>query len=198
MKIKFLGFLLLIAMSSPLWGDAIPYSKTGSVAPTVTMPAAATGSIIGYFYGADAADIDVIRMIDVTSPQASAWAFNNHATAQGASYTFATSVNKGDVLVFTLWNKTTGATLSSDPSQSTDGLNHAYVTAYSGGSGIPAGIYVGMEDLTRGQGGDFDYNDDMFVFTNVALTPTPEPASLVLLGSGFLCLGGAIRRKFKL
>ena len=60
------------------------------------------------------------------------------------------------------------------------------MTAYAGGTpngaAIPAGTYVGMEDLNKSTA-DFNYNDDSFVFTNVSSTVTPEPTSLLLLGN---------------
>jgi hypothetical protein len=52
-----------------------------------------------------------------------------------------------------------------------------------------------MEDLPNGQS-DFDYNDDTYVFTNIAAAPTPEPSSFALFGTGLLGVAGVLRRKF--
>jgi hypothetical protein len=53
------------------------------------------------------------------------------------------------------------------------------------------GIFVGFEDLFGG--GDFDYDDNNFVFSNVtSAAVAPEPASLLLLGSGLML----VRRRF--
>jgi PEP-CTERM motif len=45
----------------------------------------------------------------------------------------------------------------------------------------------------RGTGGDYDYNDDQFVFTNVAssvVAPgTPEPSTWAMMVLGFTSLG---------
>jgi hypothetical protein len=105
------------------------------------------------------------------------------------------------VIAFNLENTATSNTiLSSDPSLSADGINHAYVTAYTDtGStavaGIPPGLFVGMEDLSLSQGTDLDYNDDQFVFTNVSMNVVPEP-SLVILCAGLVALLPVARRKF--
>jgi hypothetical protein len=68
-----------------------------------------------------------------------------------------------------------------------------YSTAFSGDAlhGIPAGTYVGFEDL-RG-GGDFDYGDETFVFTNIAAIPEPETYAMLLVGLGVV--ESAIRRR---
>ena len=50
-------------------------------------------------------------------------------------------------------------------------------------------MFVGFEDLFGG--GDMDFDDNNFVFTNVtsrAAPSVPEPASMVLIGSGLLFL----------
>jgi len=198
---KTLLTLTLVAFGSlAAWGDIIPYPDVGTIAPTVPLVATTTGDILGYFYGFSAGDLDLIQMCDITTGICSAFGLPNQTTTVGTVDDFG-PVNAGDVIAFNLENTDTSDTiLSSDPSLSADGINHAYITPYTAtGStaiaGIPPGLFVGMEDLSLSQGTDLDYNDDQFVFTNVSMNVTPEP-SLMILCAGFLVLLPVARRKF--
>jgi len=175
--------------------DSIPYGNIGTVVPQHYFTAIATGNVTGYFYSADAADTDFVRMVDTTTNTASDWYFDNHTTAVGTTANFG-AVNAGDNLVFELFNTDGNFTFASDPAYSDDGINHAYSTSFTAatinGVDFPNGIYLGMEDLYDW---DFNYNNDNFVVTNVQASPVPEPGSLLLLGTGALGAIGAIRRK---
>jgi len=121
------------------------------------------------------------------------------------------SVTAGDVLRFILavdtdapnYNGPSDAAdvnyyLNSDPSLNSTGENHIYSYLYGGDTIIPAGTYVGFEDISPLSGGDRDYNDHQFVFTNVGVTSTPEGGStLAVMGMGLLGLG-LLRRRFTL
>jgi len=191
---------MLLAASFPVLADALPYPTPGTIAPTPTITAMATAHVIGYFAGSSATDTNLIRLCDVTAAFCSSFTFNNQSTAVGTSFDFG-AVIAGDILRFDLSNTTTGRVFSSNPAVSADGINHAYLTHYSNtgapnrGRGIPAGMFVGMEDQPSGSS-DRDYNDDQFVVTNVASTTIPEPSSVLLLSTVLWLAGRTAKRKY--
>ncbi len=189
---------LMVTGTAALHADSIPYNNPGHPAPLVTVTALSSGPIMGYFVDSNAGDTDKVALLDLTTGAMSPYFFLNHSSNAGDTANFGT-VAAGDHLVFVLDNTTTNTLLRSDATNA-DGDTHAYLTAYPGGMlnnhAFPAGVYVGFEDLLVSQGSDMDFNDENFIFTNVArATVTPEPGSLALLGTGVLGAFGVLRRK---
>ena len=200
----FLAFLpFLILSCADARADAVDYGNPGMVAPQATLYAQSSGEVYGYFVrggsasGGWAGDTDTIFLVDQTTGVVSSNYFNNQTMAAGTMVDFG-FVNQGDTLIFGLYDQTTGSTGSSVGQYSDDGLNHAYVTNFGGGTlngaSFPQGLYVGMEDRMQGQQwADFNYSDVTFVVTNVA--QTPEPETLALLATGVAGGVGFLRRR---
>jgi len=99
--------------------------------------------------------------------------FNNSTTPAGATMNLGSFV-AGTQLVFKLLVQQTGDIFYTGPaSHNLDGILHAMIQQVEGQ------VLVGFEDLFGG--GDFDYNDLVFAFTNVS--PADEPATGVTTGA---------------
>ena len=192
MKKTFLAAAMLAA-SAGAFADAIPYPTPGVENPvTYSFTATADGDLSAFFVGSNASYDETLGLL-INGVDSGITGLQNHTTPYGTQLDFG-NVTHGDVLTFYINVATTGATYYSDKSLNADGnTNHVYSTAFSGDPGhIPAGTYVAFEDLDHG--GDFNYQDEQFVFTNTS-TAVPEPASVTLLLAGLGLMGAAARRR---
>lgn len=186
---------LSLAFAAPAMAVPLPYDQPGVENTTqYEFIAASTGDVTAYFAGSDAGYTNVLTLL-VNGVETGIIGLNNQTSVYGQVLNFG-AVNAGDRLVFKLINTNPGniGPFYSDRSLNEGGFNHIFSSQYDGDALIPKGIFVGFEDLPRG--GDFDYNDERFVFVNVAdVTDVPEPASIALLMAGVAGIAASRRAK---
>lgn len=162
-------------------------------APTTSMAAlgdnlvASGGTITATFQGSDAGYDSLLR---VTAPGGydSGYFFPNHSTSVGSTFNLGSFV-AGTPLDLQLYVLNTGNTWHvGSASGNADNVIHANVVYDYPTIGS---TFVGFEDLWGG--GDYDYNDHMFIFTNVSAVPELE--SYVMLIAGLGLLGFIARRR---
>ncbi|MDQ3003750.1 MAG: PEP-CTERM sorting domain-containing protein [Fibrobacterota bacterium] len=122
--------------------------------------------------------------------------FNNHTTPVGTSANLGTHA-AGTELKFSILVLNTGETFFSGPAaRNPDGLVHVKT---NDATAFAPDLWVGFEDLLGG--GDLDYDDVQFSFSNVAalteLPSVPEPTTLGLFGLGIVGLAFAANRRKK-
>jgi hypothetical protein len=152
------------------------------------------------FFGSDAGYTNDLFWICNLSSSCEQFLFENHnAAVVGNEIKINTSFAVGEEVIFKLFVKSTGETFYTGAgSRNPDGVAHFATQAYTDvTANATYGVLGGFEDLNGG--GDRDYNDLMFEFSNVTTTPpvtsTPEPASMTLMATGIAGLGGFVRRR---
>lgn len=189
---------LTVAFAASAHAAPIPYATPGVESNAeYEFIAASTGNVFAYFAGSIANNTNEIALL-VNGVDSGIQGLNNHRANYGDMLDFGL-VSAGDRMVFKLINMDPDPVgpFYSDRSLNGDQRNHIYSASYNGDAFIPKGIAVGFEDLPNG--GDFDYNDENFVFVNVAnaieVSEVPEPASIALLLSGVAAIGANRRAR---
>jgi hypothetical protein len=177
----------LISTRGAAAGKLQQYANVGIYnATTYSFTAQSTGDLKAYFSGASAAYESQIGLL-VNGVSTGVFGLDNQRSKIGQSLDFG-QVTVGESLTFVLKILTLGAKeIYSAPSMNTaydpsmaGGANHIFSSAYDGAdsslAGIPAGTFVGFEDLPVAHS-DLDYNDETFVFTNVAAAASAPPVA---------------------
>jgi hypothetical protein len=179
----------------------VPYADAGVENPyQYTFTAIESGDIIAYFVGKGGADFSNNLGMTVNGVPTGTTGLNNQSSSFGEPLNLGFA-NAGDTIVFTLNVTNTGNTWYSNKSLNADNTNHVYAVDFSGEDElIPTGAYVAFEDLAKfgAPNSDFNYLDEQFVVTNVAVAPAvPVPAAAWLFGSAVLGLAGVTRSRSK-
>lgn len=199
--ILFAGILALFVSPRPV-----------SAAPIVGQQLFASGGdVIAHFMGHTAGftnELYLFSASDLTTPLAvtatvgslgAGQIFVNQTSPVGSQVNLG-SFAAGTELVFAIYVQDTDDLFFMGPGiRNADGLAHGAVDnglppQFPPYGAIPAGfVGLGFEDISGG--GDLDYDDLGFAFSNVRVSQTPEPASIALLALGMAALGARRMRR---
>jgi hypothetical protein len=183
------------------------FAAPAQATPILEQTLIATGGDVVVTFASNGAAMASELWLDGSAGDELGAIFNNWTTAIGSTRNLG-SFADGAELVFKLVVETTGNVFyTGSASRNPDGLVHARLEDATGQ------VMVGFEDLFGG--GDLDYDDLVFAFTNVLPTSSSsttndegttsgqgpnapvsadEPSSLVMLGCGLSVLVVAMKR----
>jgi hypothetical protein len=231
-RIVLLGFLFLgVSLNSLLASVAgtTPVESTGiSVSNGFHLFVTGNATVTAYYFGGTSEIADAVFLNPDSDPAPSSAFFCNPTGSQ--FFGTCPQLQPGDSVNLGTFTAGSELILEMKPLQQTwrniplanwvyvngsgtsnpDGVIHAYITDYTADTGapsIPAGVFVGFEDLFGG--GDEDYNDLMFVLVanavngggpvpitlELAPATVPEPATYALFFCGALVFGLLMRLK---
>jgi Domain of unknown function (DUF4114)/PEP-CTERM motif len=182
------SFLVLVALVFTPWMST--EARAEPIFPSEGVQLFATGGEVDvWFAGSDSAYDHRLFLMGSTVDDPF---FANHSTDVGTTRSLG-SFSSGTELTFMLDVLTTGDRFFTGvAARNPDRVVHAFGEAWAGSAAIPAtGMLIRFEDLFGG--GDRDFNDLVFVVSNVSTSATPEPTTMALVALGALALG--LRRR---
>jgi hypothetical protein len=198
LKLAITAALGLMATAASAVAPFPQYATRGKENPIeYSFTAASTGTITAWYTGTTASYSENLGLM-VNGVKTGVTGLNNKTSKVGDALILG-NAKRGDTLTFYIDVLTTKLSYYSDKSLNADGVNHVFSADYAGSDIVPAGTYIGFEDLWKG--GDFNYYDLSFVFQNVAskeisaVGGVPEPSSWAMLIAGFGLTGATMRRR---
>jgi hypothetical protein len=182
------SFLVLVGLTFAPWMAAD--ARAEPIFPNESVQLYATGGEVDvWFAGSDSAYDHRLFLVDSTLDDSF---FATESTDVGTNRSLG-SFSSGTELTFMLDVLTTGDRFfTGRAARNPDRVVHAIGEAWAGSSAIPAtGMLIRFEDLFGG--GDRDFNDLVFVVSNVSTSATPEPTTMALVGLGAVAI--ALRRR---